>query len=208
MTVALPYEAREPGPRGAPAALLERLEEIGVEERVETAADPENTDSPLLFHLERGFGAADAGAAGARRRGLVLMRSAGERGEAEAIAPEVARLLAEGVEPEQIAIVARDPARRGPLLASVLESYGVAGRAGGGDPGRRATAVGGALVALLEALLGTGRAADLLRYLRGPSGVPPGRVDWFERRVRRERIVTAATRCGSGRRARASCPTT
>ena len=111
---------------------------------------------------------------------LVLLRSAGERGEAEAIAAEVARLLADGVEPEEIAIVVRDPARRGPLLASVLESYGVP-VALEAEVSAGTTAVGGSLVALLEALLGAGRAADLLRYLRGPSGVPPGRVDWFER---------------------------
>ena len=41
-------------------------------------------------------------------------------------------------------------------------------------------------------MLGTGRATDLLRYLRGPSGASPGRVDWFERRLRRDRVQTAA----------------
>jgi hypothetical protein len=54
------------------------------------------------------------------------------------------------------------------------------------------TSVGGSLAALLEAVLGTGRASDLLRYLRGPSGVPQARVDWFERRLRRRRVRTAA----------------
>ncbi len=55
------------------------------------------------------------------------------------------------------------------------------------------TAVGGALVALLEAEFGLGRAADLLRYLRGPSGFSPGRVDWFERALRRGRVEDAET---------------
>jgi ATP-dependent helicase/DNAse subunit B len=41
-------------------------------------------------------------------------------------------------------------------------------------------------------MLGTGQATDLLRYLRGPSGTPPGRVDWFERKLRRNRVQTAA----------------
>ncbi|HEX3359734.1 MAG TPA: PD-(D/E)XK nuclease family protein, partial [Solirubrobacterales bacterium] len=40
---------------------------------------------------------------------------------------------------------------------------------------------------------GTGRASDLLRYLRGPSGFSPGRVDWLERAIRRERIGDAET---------------
>ncbi len=103
----------------------------------------------------------------------------------------MARLLADGCEPEQIAIVVRDPARRGPLIASVLESYGVPTALEAEVPAST-TSVGGSLMALLEAVLGTGRAADLLRYLRGPSGLSPGRIDWFERRLRRDRVQTAA----------------
>ena len=190
VTVALPYEKGNAVLEERTAPLLESLEEIGVQDTEELDADPENTpDAPLLFHLERGFGAAEP-----ERMppddSLILLRSAGERGEAEAIAAEVARLLADGAEPEEIAIVVRDPGRRGPLLASVLESYGVP-VALEAEVSAGTTAVGGSLVALLEALLGTGRAADLLRYLRGPSGASPGRVDWFERRVRRTRTVTA-----------------
>ena len=50
-----------------------------------------------------------------------------------------------------------------------------------------ATAVGGGLVALLEALFGPRRAADLLRYLRGASGLSAGRR-------RRLRAAAAARR--------------
>src|SRR5262249_10510220 len=38
---------------------------------------------------------------------------------------------------------------------------------------------------------GAGRASDLLRFLRGPSGVSARRVDWFERTLRRRRASTA-----------------
>jgi ATP-dependent helicase/DNAse subunit B len=190
VTVALPYEAEHTALEARNAPLLEALEQIGIDSVEETAADPANTDSPLLFHLERGFGASEP-----ERRpndeSLVFLRSAGERGEAEAIAVEVARLLAEGGEPEQIAIVVRDPARRGPLIASILESYGIPTALEAEIPAST-TSVGGSLIALLEAVLGTGRAADLLRYLRGPSGTSSGRVDWFERKLRRERVQTAA----------------
>ena len=104
----------------------------------ETAADADagNTPNPLLFHLERNFGAVDPD----RRPpgdGLVLLRSAGERGEAEAIAVEAAKLIAAGSDPAEIAIALRDPARRGPPIAEVLESYGVADRARGRGAGRR-----------------------------------------------------------------------
>ncbi len=190
VTMALPFEAGHSALETRNAPLLESLKGIGIDAVEKTAADPANTDSPLLFHLERGFGAIEA----ARRpldESLIFLRSAGERGEAEAIAVEVARLLADGTEPEQIAIVVRDPARRGPLIASILESYGVP-TALEAEIAASTTSVGGSLIALLEALLGSGRATDLLRYLRGPSGHSPGRVDWFERKLRRNRVQSAA----------------
>jgi RecB family exonuclease len=190
VTIALPYEEGNAALEDRTAPLLSSLEEIGIDSAKRLKANPDNTpDAPLLFHLERGFGAAEPMKM-PTDEDLVLLRSAGERGEAEAIAAEVAGLLADGVEPEEIAIVARDPARRGPLLAAVLDSYGVPTALEAEVPAAT-TSVGGSLIALLEAVLGTGRPANLLRYLRGPSGVPPGRTDWFERRIRRSRTQTA-----------------
>ncbi len=190
VTMALPYETEHTALEARNAPLLEALGGIGISSVEETPADPGNTDSPLLFHLERGFGATEPERHPVDES-LVFLRSAGERGEAEAIAVEVARLLADGCEPEQIAIVLRDPTRRGPLIASILESYGIPTALEAELP-VAATAVGGSLIALLEAVLGTGRSADLLRYLRGPSGTSSGRVDWFERKLRRARVQTAA----------------
>lgn len=190
VTVALPLERGHSALEERNGALLEALAEIGVDSVEETRADPANTESPLLFHLERGFGAAEPQRRGADES-LAFLRSAGERGEAEAIATEIARLLSTGTDPEQIAVVVRNPGRRGPLIASVLESYGVPTALEAEVPAPT-TAVGGSLIALLEAVLGTGRASDLMRFLRGPSGVSPGRVDWFERRLRRDRVQTAA----------------
>ncbi|HEX7059838.1 MAG TPA: PD-(D/E)XK nuclease family protein [Solirubrobacterales bacterium] len=190
VTVALPYEDGRSalGPR---AALLTRLrEEIGAEDEHLTEADPANTDNPLLFHIEREFGEIDAEAL-PPDPGLTLLRSAGERGEAEAIGVEIAKLVAEGVDPAEVAIALRDPVRRGPLVASVLESYGIATALEAELP-VAGTAVGGGLIALLEAEFGERRASDLLRFLRGPSGAPPGKVDWLERAIRRGRVRSAA----------------
>ena len=190
VTLALPFEEGNSA-LAARAEMLERLRQgIGVSEETLTDADPANTESSLLFHLERGFGAPEP----ARRApdgDLVLLRSAGARGEAEAIASEVVKLIHRGAEPGEIAIALRDPVRRGPLLAAVLESYGVAVALEAELP-VAGTAVGGCLVALLEAEFGAGRASDLLRFLRGPSGVSPSRVDWLERAVRQGRTQTAA----------------
>lgn len=190
VTVALPLERGHSALEERNGALLEALAEIGIDAIEETHADPANTEAPLLFHLERGFGAA----APERRladESLVFLRSAGERGEAEAIATEIAHLLVAGTNPEEIAIVVRNPGRRGPLIASVLESYGIPTALEAEVP-IPTTAVGGSLIALLEAVLGAGRVSDLMRFLRGPSGVSPGRIDWFERRLRRDRVQTAA----------------
>ncbi len=189
VTVALPYEEGRAA-LAARAALLRKLrEEIGAARETRTEAEAGNTPNPFLFHLERGFAAIDA-APRAPGEGLALLRSAGERGEAEAIATETAKLVAAGADPAQIAIALRDPARRGPLVASVLESYGIATALEAELP-VAGTAVGGGLLALLEAEFGTGRASDVLRFLRGPSGAPPGLVDWLERAVRQGRVRSA-----------------
>jgi ATP-dependent helicase/DNAse subunit B len=186
VTVALPFE-QDDAALAARARLLEALRASGaVTGETRTEADPANTDNPLLFHLARGFGRAEAPRQ-APDEGLTLLRSAGERGEAEAIAAEVARLIAGGEDPAQVAIALRDPARRGPAIAAALEACGIAVALEAELP-VTATAVGGALVALLEAEFGSRRAADLLRFLRGPSGVRAETVDWFERRLRRGRV--------------------
>ncbi len=190
VTVALPFE-RDNLALAARARLLERLRDrIGGTEEV-TEPDPGNTDSPLLFHLARGFG--DPRPTRAEPDGsLVFLRSAGTRSEAEAVATLVSRLLQRGAAAEEIAVALRDPGRRGPAVAAALEANGVAVALEAEVP-VAGTSVGGALLALLEAEFGSRRAADLLRFLRGPSGFSPARVDWFERRLRRERVEDAAT---------------
>ncbi|HET9185377.1 MAG TPA: hypothetical protein VFN82_04465, partial [Solirubrobacterales bacterium] len=190
VTFALTYEAGSAALE-ARAKLLGRLRGLGAAEETVTAADPDNTPSRLLFHLERSFGVPRPPRL-APDGSLTLLRSAGTRAEAEAVAAHVARLLHRGAEAGEIAIVLRDPARRGPELAAALDANGVAPALEAELP-VSGSGVGGALVALLEAEFGTGRAADLLRYLRGPSGVPSQRVDWFERRLRRRRVRDART---------------
>jgi ATP-dependent helicase/DNAse subunit B len=190
LTVALTYEEGRAA-LAARASLVEKLRDrIELAEVTITDPDPGNTPNPLLFHLERGFGTVDAEPQ-PLADGLTLLRSAGGRGEAEAIGVEVAKLIAGGADPAEIVIVLRDPARRGPLLASVLESYGIATALEAELP-VRGTAVGGGLIALLAAEFGEGRATDLLRFLRGPSGAPARSIDWFERALRLGRVQSAS----------------
>jgi ATP-dependent helicase/DNAse subunit B len=190
VTVALPYEEGNTA-LAARGRLLERLRErIGGDE-VRTEPDPGNTGSPLLFHLTRSFGAPRPQRL-APDGSLTLLRSAGARAEAEAIAARVSRLVHGGADPAEIAVALRDPAHRGPEIAAALEANGIAVALEAEVP-VAGTSVGGTVIALLEVEFGARRAADLLRYLRGPSGFSHGRVDWFERRVRRRRVRDAET---------------
>jgi hypothetical protein len=191
VTVALPFEEGSAALAARAGLLGELRERIGSAEETATATDPASTESALLFHLARRFGSAGAEPMPADD-GLVLLRSAGARGEAEAIAGEASRLIHGGADPAEIAIAVRDPGRRGPAIAAALEANGIATALEAELP-VAGTAVGGALVALLEAEFGSGRASDLLRYLRGPSSFSPGRVDWLERSLRRGRVEDAAT---------------
>jgi RecB family exonuclease len=191
VTVALPFEEGSAA-LAARARLLRQLQErVGVAEEERTAADPGNTESPLLFHLARCFGQPGAERV-APEAGLTLLRTAGVRSEAEAIATEVARLLHGGADPTEIAIAVRNPRRRGPEIATALEACGIS-VALEADLPVAATGVGGALLALLGAEFGDRSAANLLHYLRGPSGFSPGRVDWLERALRRGRVGDAET---------------
>jgi RecB family exonuclease len=190
VTVSLPYEEGNAS-LAARGRLLARLRELGPAVEVALPPDPANTESDLLFHLARWFGSARPQRLAADAD-LILLRSAGTRAEAEAVAARVSRLVRSGVAPEEIAIAVRDPGRRGPEIAAALEANGIA-TALEAEIGVAGTGVGGALLALLEAELGDRRAADLLRYLRGPSGFSPARVDWFERSLRRRRVTDAAT---------------
>ncbi|HEY2056542.1 MAG TPA: PD-(D/E)XK nuclease family protein [Solirubrobacterales bacterium] len=192
VTVAVPFE---PGNEALAARgqLLGQLRTLQPVDPTIIEADPANTESAQLYALARGFGLPEAAPEPLRDPSdLTLLRSAGTRAEAEAIAAEVSRLVHAGAAPDEIAVALRDPGRRGPEVEAALEANGIAAALEAEVP-VATTSVGGAVVALLETAFGTGRAADLLRYLRGPSGFSPGRVDWLERAIRRERIADAET---------------
>jgi RecB family exonuclease len=194
VTVAVPFE---PGNEALAARgellgqLRERLAPVAEETTLD--ADPGNTESAQLYALARGFGLPELPPEPLPDPSdLTFLRSAGTRAEAEAIAAEVSRLIHADVPPDEIAVALRDPSRRGPEVEAALEANGIAVALEAEVPVAM-TSVGGGIIALLETAFGTGRAADLLRYLRGPSGFSPGRVDWLERAIRRDRIEDAET---------------
>ena len=155
-------------------------------------ADPGNTESAQLYALSRGFGLPEAPPTPLPDPSdLTLLRSAGTRARQKRSRRGLAAdPRGRGAGRDRGRPARPEPPR--PAVEAALEANGIAAALEAEVPVAM-TSVGGAVVALLETAFGTGRAADLLRYLRGPSGFSPGRVDWLERAIRRDRIADAET---------------
>jgi hypothetical protein len=181
VTFAVSYADRDA--LAARASLLSELGEEGGE--VVARLDPEEgyTQRASLRHLDRALFEDDGGTV-EPDDGVVLLDCGGERAEAEAVGTEVARLLADGVEPADIAIVVRHPSAAGHLIAEVLARYGVPVALEAKVPLDR-TAVGRGLIALCRAAGPDGAAEDLLAHLRADPAFPARIADRAEERIRR-----------------------
>jgi ATP-dependent helicase/DNAse subunit B len=189
VTVAVNYADRRA--LAARARLLARLaEDVGGEVVADLARDDGYTEQRSLRHLDEHLFEPGAPAI-APDEGLLLLECAGEQGEAEAIAIEIARLLDGGAAPDDIAAVVRNPHARGPLLGRVLEGFGIPAAVEAHVPLAR-TAVGAALCALCRAASDSGAAEDLLAHLRADPAIPPTAADWVERRIMRGEARTPA----------------
>jgi ATP-dependent helicase/DNAse subunit B len=183
VTVSMPYEAG----RAAFESLRPTMDDLSAlaDGEIEQLAPRFGEYAhPALAHLERAL-FTDAVPDSPPLEGAVrFFASAGTRGTLELVAHEILDLVRGGTEPERIAIVCPTIDRwRAPLETS-LSSLGV--------PVAIATRVrvpqtpfGRALIGLLRfAWLGGGR-RDLYGFLRSPySGVPRGKVDFLEGRLR------------------------
>ena len=188
LTVAVNYEDREAlAPR---AALLARLrDELGGVEESKLAFDDTYTESATLRHLDRHL--FEAGATRIEPDGgIAMLECGGERGEAEAVGGEVARLLASGVPANDIAVVLRHPEGRGPLYARVFEGFGIPVAVEASVPLAR-TAAGRGLAALARASLPEGSGEELLAFMRARPGEPQAIADWAERSLLRGEARTA-----------------
>ncbi|HKJ36771.1 MAG TPA: hypothetical protein VKA36_09420, partial [Solirubrobacterales bacterium] len=187
--VALSFEDRPA--LAARAELLGVLrDELGAEVAEELEPQPDNTAAATLFHLERNVFDPEPETA-APDGSLSLLEAAGERGEAELIGRRVARLIAAGVDPDEIAIAVRSPDRQAPVMTRVLSGLGVPVAAEARVP-LASTATGTTLIRLLRIVAEDGSAQDVVAFLRGPARARPDMVDWLERRVLRRRLVTAS----------------
>ena len=193
VTVAVNYADRKA--LAARATLLARLQdEFGAATAAELDFDPAYTDRASLRHIDRELFEPGAGSVPVDE-GLRLLECAGERGEAEAVGLEIARLIADGVEPSDIVIALRRPSVDGPLFASTLRELGIP-VALEADLPLSGTAVGRSLVSLCRAASADGEPADLLAHLRADPSVAPGAVDWLERAVARREVASVADLAG------------
>jgi RecB family exonuclease/superfamily I DNA/RNA helicase len=165
-------------------------EELGADLPEPLPFDDAYTTSATLRHLDRNLFEAEAEPV-EPDDGLVLLKSAGARGEAEAIGIEIARLLEAGHEPDEIAIVLRHPSSSGPLLASVLRELGVP-VALEASAALSTTAVGGSLIALCRAATDERAADSLIAHMRLDPALPPGLTDTVEARIRRGDAATVS----------------
>ena len=159
----------------ARATLLARLrDEFGATVAAELDFDPNYTRRVSLRHVDRELFEPGAGTV-PPDGGVRLLECAGERGEAEAVGLEIARLLDSGVDPSEVVIALRRPSVDGPLFATVLRELGVP-VALEAELALATTAVGRSLLALCRAASPEGEPADLLAYPGRPVGVAPGAV--------------------------------
>lgn len=188
VTVAINFEPGRPA-----LAARATLRGVLVDELGATAEPPleRAAATGTLRHLERNLFEPDPAAIEPEPGALELIEGAGERSEAELIGRAVARLLADGVDPDEIAVAVRSPDRQAPLLARVLSGLGIPVAAEARVP-LSATATGAALLRLLAIAGPDGSAADVVAFLRGPARARPDAVDWLERATLRGRMSGAA----------------
>jgi len=167
----------------ARAGLLARLTEDGAELAEKLEFDPSYTKRASLRHLSENLFEPDAGTV-RPDEGIRFLESGGERGEAETAGIEIARLLAGGVEPDEVVVVLRNPAANGPLFASVLRGLGLPATLEAQLP-MASTAVGRSLLALARSASEEAETRDVLAHMRADTASRPGRADWAERAVAR-----------------------
>jgi ATP-dependent helicase/DNAse subunit B len=183
VTVSIPYEAG----RVAFASLRGTVDDLaGLADGRTEELPPRFHEygAPALAHLERSLFGDDVAPAPELDGALRFLEGAGTRGTLELVADELVALIRAGTVPERIGVIVPSLERwRAPLetaFASLGVPFAIEGRS------RLAqTPFGRALLGLLRFVwLGAAR-RELYGFLRGPfSGVPRGKVDFLEGRLR------------------------
>jgi len=158
---------------------------------------------PALFSLERDFLNREADGSLDPSGPVHFIESAGHRGEAEHVGARIARLVADGTNPGQIAIAVDQPAVNGPVFRDVLAGYDLPVTLQSETPAS-GTAVGRAALNLLRAVSPVGDTDDLFAFARAPLGLDREAVDRIELETRRAGITLVDEAAGRFRRDRSA----
>ena len=193
VTISLPYERGRHAFK-AVSTMYQGLLALGAEELELPPLDdhyaPESRAA--LHHLERLLFEDAPGGRIEPGSAISFHSAGGERAEVELAAARVLELLRDGVEPGDVAVVFREPARYSSLLEQVFGAYGIPYSIDRTLPFSH-TGLGRGLLALIRAAGPAGTAEDLLAYLRTPGLLrTPGFADSLEAEVRREGARSAA----------------
>jgi ATP-dependent helicase/DNAse subunit B len=183
VTVSMPYEAG----RVAFASLRGTIDDLAglADGRIEELpARYHEYGAPALAHLERSLFGDDVTAAPSLDGALRFLEGAGTRGTLELVADQLVALIRAGTAPERIGVIVPSLDRwRAPLetaFASLGVPFAIERRSRLGQ-----TPFGRALLGLLRFVWLGGARRELYGFLRGPfSGVPRGKVDFLEGRLR------------------------
>jgi hypothetical protein len=196
VTVSLAYEPGRTAFAGR-AGTYEELRPLAVEvtELSPRAEHYAPASRMALGHLERSLfepGARRVEAGGAVR----LLEGGGERAELELVADEIAALIAGGMSPEEIAVMARPPIAGSALLEEVFAAAAVPVAqllvTPFGDSGLGAALLGLLRCAEAEGEDAVGETGDLLSWLRAPGVLDlPVLADRFEVLARRRGVTGA-----------------
>lgn len=188
VTVATAYEEGNPALDWTielVAGLRENAEATVLTDERTTRESPSESHDPVLLELERRFMRSEDGSAPLPATDAVtVMRSSGQRNEAEAIGAEIARLIKgeageDGVRPGEIAVAVGSPAENGPLIRDVLTRYSIP-VALEAETAARDTTVGHTILSVLSAITPGAGPRPALAWLRSPLGPAPGVADRAE----------------------------
>ena len=190
VTVSVAYEDRDAFV--ARARLHQELRERGGDPQAPLEPDPANTESQTLSGSSARFLRERRRSDRAGRRPACGWRPPASVARPSRSAARSLGLLADGVEPDEIAVVLRSPRSPRPPVrerAGELRRSRSRWRPACPPPARRS---GAGWSALLRGALTSRRAEDVLAFVRTPGVAHASDADWLERAMRRRGLRTAA----------------
>jgi RecB family exonuclease len=184
VTVALSYEPENPSlelSNRLMSELIDLKEATPFSEETTGRDDRDTPHAGVLLDVEARFlrQMPDGTPALPETDRVTVMRSSGVRNEAEAVGAEVARLVAAGTSPEEIAIAVNAPAVNGPVLRDVLDRYAIP-VALESETAVRDTTTGAVVLAMLRSVRPGASSAAAFEWLRSPAGPDREVVDRVE----------------------------